>query len=280
MQLDAEEIKRIITMSLAEDIGKGDITSKLTIPKDKQTKFIIRAREDMVVCGIEIAKEVFKTLSQEIELTSEFADGDYIKENDIILKGEGNAIKILEAERVALNLLRQMCGVATLTNKFVEKTNGTKATILDTRKTIPGLRSIQKYAVTKGGGTNHRFCLDDAILIKDNHISVCGSVTRALEKAKKDRPEGMRIQVECDTISQVEEALVSGADIILLDNMDNKTLKLAVDITNNKIPLEASGNVNLDTVQDIAKTGVDYISIGAITNSPISLDIGLDMDFN
>lgn len=279
MQPNSQEVKRIINMALAEDIGKGDITSKITIPENQATEFVIRAREEMVVCGIEIAMQVFKTLSEEILLSSNFSDGDKIKAGDVILSGEGNAIKILEAERVALNLLRQMCGVATLANKFVEQTVGTKAKILDTRKTIPGLRTLQKYAVTKGGGVNHRFCLDDAILIKDNHISVCGSVKEALDKAKKNRPSGMKIQIECDTISQVIEALENGADSILLDNMDNKTIQQAVKITAGKIPLEASGNVNLATVKSIAQTGVDFISVGSITNSPISLDIGLDMDF-
>jgi nicotinate-nucleotide pyrophosphorylase (carboxylating) len=280
MQPDQKEIQRIISMSLAEDIGKGDITSQITIPQNKNTKFLIRAREEMIVCGIDIAKQVFKTLSNNINLHSEFSDGDKIKQNDVILQGEGNAIKILEAERVALNLLRQMCGVATLTNKFVKLTEGTKAKILDTRKTIPGLRSIQKYAVTKGGGYNHRFGLDDAILIKDNHISVCGCVANALEKAKHNRPMGMKIQIECDTLEQVKDSLENGADIILLDNMDCKKLEEAVTLAAGKIPLEASGNVNLKTVQSIAKTGIDYISVGAITNSPISIDIGLDMDFD
>lgn len=279
MQLNLQEVKRIIETALAEDIGKGDITSKITISENQDTKFVIRAREEMVVCGIEIAKQVFKTLSDEISLSSDFVDGDKLKAGDVILNGEGNAIKILEAERVALNLLRQMCGVATITNKFVEQTVGTKAKILDTRKTIPGLRVLQKYAVTKGGGVNHRFCLDDAILIKDNHISVCGSVKEALEKAKKNRPTGMKIQIECDTLPQVIQALENGADSILLDNMDNETIKQAVETTAGRIPLEASGNVNLVTVKSIAQTGVDFISVGAITNSPISLDIGLDMDF-
>ncbi|PIR39373.1 MAG: nicotinate-nucleotide diphosphorylase (carboxylating) [Alphaproteobacteria bacterium CG11_big_fil_rev_8_21_14_0_20_39_49] len=280
MQPDTKEINRIISMSLSEDIGKGDITSKITIPEDKSTKFVIRAREEMVVCGIPIAMEVFKTLSNKIELKSEYNDGDIIKRGNIILQGEGNAIKILEAERTALNLLRQMCGTATITRKFADLTKGAKAKILDTRKTIPGLRSIQKYAVTKGGGYNHRFCLDDAILIKDNHISVCGSVQNALNKAKQNRPEGMKIQIECDTIEQVIEAIENGADIILLDNMDNETLARAVKITAGKIPLEASGNVSLKTVRGIAETGVDFISVGAITNSPTSVDIGLDMDFD
>ena len=280
MQPNSEEINRIISMSLNEDIREGDITSKITIPANKNTKFIIRAREQMVVCGINIAMEVFKTLSEKISLHSDFKDGDSINEKDIILQGEGNAIKILEAERVALNLLRQMCGVATLTKKFVDLTKGTKAHILDTRKTTPGLRSLQKYAVTMGGGVNHRFGLYDAILIKDNHISVCGSVKKALEKAKKNRPSRMKIQIECDTISQVKEALEHGADMILLDNMSNDQLTEAVNIINGKIPLEASGNVNLNTVKGIAQTGVDFISVGMITNSPTSVDIGLDMDFD
>ncbi len=278
MQPDIREIDRIIQMSLEEDLGRGDITSNLTIPEDAVAEFAIRAREKMVVCGIDIAARVFDMLG-DIERKSEFKDGDVVKSGDVILQGHGNAHIILAGERVALNLLRQMCGVSTLTSKFVTEVKGTKARILDTRKTIPGLRAIQKYAVRVGGGYNHRYCLDDGVLIKDNHISVCGGIKEALKKARDESPSLTKVEVECDTLAQVKEAAKYGADIIMLDNMDLKTLKEAVKIIGGKIPLEASGNVNLDTVAAIAKTGVDFISAGMLTNAPLPVDIGLDMDF-
>ncbi|MCE3232344.1 MAG: nicotinate-nucleotide pyrophosphorylase [Rickettsiaceae bacterium] len=278
MQLDNNQVDRIIKLALEEDIGKGDITSNITIPADKTAEFVIRTREPLIVCGIEVAKQVFWAVSGDIKLDSAYKDGDALKTSDIILSGKGNARAILAAERVALNLLRQMCGVATLTHKFVTAVSGTKAKILDTRKTIPGLRHLQKYAVTIGGGQNHRYCLDDMILIKDNHISVCGGVLPALKKAKEQAPKGIKIELECDTLEQVKQALEGKADIILLDNMDIATLKEAVRLVEGKIPLEASGNVNLNTVGEIAKTGVDFISAGVLTNSPMSLDIGLDID--
>lgn len=272
------EIDKIIKLSLEEDIGKGDITSNITIPADKTAEFVIRAREEMVISGIDVACRVFELVSKDIALNKYFKDGDLAKSGDDIISGSGNARAILAAERVALNLLRQMCGVSTHTRKFVDAVAGTKAKILDTRKTIPGLRYLQKYSVTMGGGQNHRYCLDDMILIKDNHISVCGGITPALQKAKAEAPAGMKIEVECDTLAQVAEAVEGKADIILLDNMDIGTLKKAVALVGGKIPLEASGNVNLATVGDIAKTGVDFISAGTLTHSALSVDIGLDID--
>jgi nicotinate-nucleotide pyrophosphorylase (carboxylating) len=271
-------IDQIIALALAEDIGTGDITSNITIPADKTAEFVINAREEMVICGVDVACRVFKTVNKDIKLTRHFKDGDIAKAGDDIISGSGNACAILAAERVALNLLRQMSGVATHTRKFVEAVAGTKAKILDTRKTIPGLRYLQKYAVKTGGGQNHRYCLDDMILIKDNHISVCGGILPALKKAKEQAPKGMKIEVECDTLEQVEQAVEGQADIILLDNMDIATLKQAIALVDGKIPLEASGNINLKTVAEIAKTGVDFISAGILTHSALSVDIGLDID--
>jgi nicotinate-nucleotide pyrophosphorylase (carboxylating) len=272
------EIDRIIKLALEEDIGSGDITSNITIPADKTAQFVLRAREEMVISGVDVACRVFQTVNADIKLNTRFKDGDLAKTGDDIISGSGNARAILAAERVALNLLRQMCGVATNTRKFVDSVAGTKAKIIDTRKTIPGLRSLQKYSVRMGGGQNHRYCLDDMILIKDNHISVCGGITPALKKAKAEAPSGIKIEVECDTLAQVAEALEGNADIILLDNMNIETLKKAVAIVSGRIPLEASGNVNLATVLDIAKTGVDFISAGILTHSALSVDIGLDID--
>jgi nicotinate-nucleotide pyrophosphorylase (carboxylating) len=274
------EIDRIISLSLDEDIGRGDITSQLTIPEEKTANFTISPREDIILCGLDIAVRVFDMVSPDITLKTSFNDGNLVKKSDIVLSGSGNALAIMAAERVALNLLRQLSGVATNTARFVAKTKGTKAKILDTRKTIPGLRSIQKYAVTTGGGINHRFCLDDGILIKDNHISICGSITNALTSARKQAPLLTKIEVECDSLIQVKEALEAGADIIMLDNMDLATIKEAVKMVEGRVPLEASGNVNINTVEDIALAGVDFISVGSITHSPLSVDIGLDIEFS
>jgi nicotinate-nucleotide pyrophosphorylase (carboxylating) len=275
--MQAKQIDKIIKDALAEDIGHGDITSNITIPANKTAKFTIRARENMVVCGVDVACKVFTQVSPDIKLTTHFKDGDMAKAGDDIITGSGNARAIMAAERVALNLLRQMSGVATHTRQFVDAVKGTKAKILDTRKTIPNLRVLQKYAVTMGGGQNHRYCLDDMIMIKDNHISVCGGVLPALKKAQAERPQGMKIEVECDTLEQVKEAVEGKADIILLDNMDIADLKKAVAIVGGKIQLEASGNVNLKTVRAIAETGVDFISAGILTHSALSVDIGLDI---
>lgn len=273
------EIEQIIDFALIEDLGAGDITSTVTIAENSKAKFTIRAREEMVVCGTEVAAMVFDKIESQGKVITEIKikDGNIAKAGDTLLSGHGDARGIMAGERVALNLLRQMCGVATVTREFVNKISGTKAKLLDTRKTIPGLRAVQKYAVTVGGGYNHRFGLYDGILIKDNHIVICGSVSEALKRAKAHAPEGFKIEVECDTINQVQEAIAGGVDIILLDNMSNTQLREAVAIVNGKIPLEASGGVNINTIRSIAETGVDYISVGSITNTPANVDIGLDM---
>lgn len=285
MQPKLSEIERIIQTALIEDIGEGDITSTLTIQEGSQAKFFIRAREEMLVCGAEFAAMVFSKVASKNSVTTEVTtrDGEIAKPNDVIISGYGDARAIMAGERTALNLLRQMCGVANKTREFVDKVSGLDAKILDTRKTIPGLRSIQKYAVTVGGGHNHRFGLYDGILIKDNHIAICGGVEEALRMARKHLPsmQGMehaKVEIECDAIYQVKEALIFGADMILLDNMGIDKLKEAVDIVNKKVPLEASGGVNIDTVRAIAQTGVDFVSVGSITNNPANLDIGLDME--
>jgi nicotinate-nucleotide pyrophosphorylase (carboxylating) len=275
---DQREMDLLIQAALAEDIGAFDVTSVITIPEEVEISFAIKARQQMVVCGIELASRVFDNVAPGIHKYVYHAEGSWIKPGDVILGGHGNARAIFAAERVALNLLRHTCGVATVTQLFVKKIEGTKAKILDTRKTIPGLRSIQKYAVRVGGGMNHRFRLDDRILIKDNHISVCGSVTEALHRAKKSVSSSARIEVECDTLPQVQEAIEGEAGIILLDNMDIAQLKEAVALVNGRAVLEASGNVSLENVLEIAKTGVDYISVGMITHSTPNVDIGLDLE--
>lgn len=279
MKPELREIDRIISEALNEDLGVGgDITSRITIPENAQAKFNISARDPLVACGLFITQRVFDYFKPNVKITLNVEEGQNVNKNTSLISGEGSALAILSAERVALNLLRQTCGVATGTRDFVELTKDSKAKILDTRKTIPGLRALQKYAVTIGGGYNHRFRLDDGILIKDNHISVCGSVTEAINKARKNSPSLTKIEVECDTLEQVKEAKAAGADIIMLDNMSLEMLNKAVEIVAGEIPLEASGNVNLDTVKEISKTGVDYISAGIITNAPKYVDIGLDIE--
>jgi len=275
---EVEAIEHLITFALAEDIGVFDSTSLLTIPEDAEVSFAIRAREPMVLCGMEVASRVFDRVATGVHKYLYYNEGSWIKSGDVLLGGHGNARVVFAAERVALNLLRQTCGVATLTRQFVEKISRTNAKILDTRKTIPGLRALQKYAVRVGGGVNHRYRLDDGILIKDNHIQVCGSVAEALRRVKRSAPESVRVEVECDTLAQVGEALEGRADIILLDNMSVEELKKAVALVDGKAKLEASGNISLETVLAVAQTGVDYISVGMLTHSPLLVDIGLDLD--
>jgi nicotinate-nucleotide pyrophosphorylase (carboxylating) len=279
--MEQKEIDRIIEMSLIEDIGAGDITSNITIPDNSTASFAIRAREEMVVCGTDIAALVFSKIKSAGKVATEIKkyDGEIVKAGDILLSGHGDAKSIMAGERVALNLLRQMCGVATITREYTQEIKGFKAKLLDTRKTIPGLRSLQKYAVKTGGGQNHRIGLYDGILIKDNHIAICRGIENALKSARAKAPQGMKIEIECDTIEQLKESLEFGADMVLLDNMSIAQLEEAVKITSGRIPLEASGGVNLKTIRNIAKTGVDFISVGSITNNPANVDIGLDISF-
>ena len=277
MALEKKEIERIVDMALTEDVGQGDITSSITIPADSQAEFTIITRQELVVCGLDVAYMVFDKFNHTIKKHTDVKDGDVVKANTVLMRGSGNAHVIMAAERVALNLMQQCCAVATFTRACVDAIKGTNAKVLDTRKTIPGLRSLQKYAVTVGGGHNHRFRLDDGILIKDNHISICGGVTAALEKARKSAPKDIKIEIECDTLEQVGEAIAGKADIIMLDNMNTGQLKQAVKIVGGLIPLEASGNVNLKTIKSIADTGVDFISIGKITHSPPTVDIALEI---
>ncbi len=270
----------VIDLALIEDIGKGDITSTTTIPEGITTKFVIRAREEMVVCGTKIVQEIFSKIKSKgkVNIKIHLKDGEVANSEDIIISGKGDARAVMAGERTALNFLRQLSGVATSTKEFVEAVKGTKAIILDTRKTIPGLRQLQKYAVTIGGGNNHRFGLDDGILIKDNHIAICGGVKKAIESARKNAPKKFMIEIECDTFAQAKEAAAAGADIILLDNMDIKTLQKVVKFIDKKILLEASGGITLKNIRQIAQTGVDFISVGSITNNPANIDIGLDME--
>ena len=274
--LSTADINASVSIALTEDIGIGDITTKAVIPLDTQIKLIITPRQDIVLAGLPLAVEVFKRLAPDAIFSSKVKEGESLNAGDIIASLSGPASGILSGERTALNMLQTLSGIATLTRSFVNLIQNTDVVLLDTRKTLPGLRCLSKYATRIGGATNHRMRLDDGVLIKDNHIAVVGSPGKAIELAKL---EGLKdIEVECDTLEQVKEALEAGADRLLLDNMTLSLLTKAVDWVGHRIPLEASGGVNLDTIRAIAETGVDYISVGAITQSAPAVDIGMDLD--
>ncbi len=261
---------KIIDEALKEDIGKGDITTNSIVSKNEKLKAVLLVKEDGVIAGLDIAKEVLENLDKNINFIKEVSDGDFVKKGKIIAKIDGNARAIMTGERVALNFLQRLSGIATLTRKFVNLSGKTK--IKDTRKTTPGLRVLEKYAVKIGGGTNHRMRLDDGILIKDNHIAFAGSVAEAVKRTKKLNKE---VEVEVENLKELKEALEAGADSILLDNMNVKEIKKAVTIAKG-IETEISGGVNLKNIKKFAKAGATYISVGALTHSPKSLDISLE----
>jgi len=276
--LNVNDYHPFLKQALLEDIGEGDITCKLTVPEDATASFSINSREDISVAGLDLAKEVFHLVDSNLDITLCSKDGEKAVAGATLLTGKGNARSILTAERTALNLLMQLSGIATLTARYVDAVKDTNATILDTRKTTPTMRMLQKYAVTCGGGKNHRMRLDDGILIKDNHIALNGGDIRSVvTTAKANAPKHILVEVECDTLEQVKAALDAGADILLLDNMTPAMLKEAVSLNKGRAKLEASGGVNLDTIHAIAHTSVDFISIGRLTHSAPSVDIGLDM---
>jgi nicotinate-nucleotide pyrophosphorylase (carboxylating) len=269
------QLKEIVRQALAEDIGEGDVTSQLLIPQTTLAAMRFVAREPMVACGCEVPLEVYRQLGN-VEVRSLVKDGVWLKAGDVLAEAVGDARMLLTGERVALNLMQRMSGVATMTRRYVETIAGTKAVLLDTRKTMPLLRMLDKYAVRCGGGQNHRMRLDDMVLIKDNHIALAGSIAQAIHKARAGTT--LPLVVECDTLSQVREALSAKPDRILLDNMSLDQLREAVALSAGSIPLEASGGVLLATIRDIAQTGVDFISVGAITHSAVAVDIGGDIE--
>ena len=270
-------IDQAVRAALAEDLGQaGDITSQLTVASDATARARLVARQPGTLAGLVMAEAAFRLMDSSISFKPQISDGGTVKAGDVIATVEGDTRAILAAERTALNFLGHLSGVASTTAALVAEAAGTRARITCTRKTLPGLRAFQKYAVRCGGGFNHRFGLDDAILIKDNHIAAAGGVTAALQKARDSASHMMKVEIEVDSLAQLEEAMTASADIILLDNMDLETLTSAVIITNGRAILEASGNVSLKTVGAIAGTGVDMISSGAITHSAMNLDIGLD----
>lgn len=270
-------IEKSVRQALEEDLGRaGDITTKSIIAQKASARAEIVTREDCVIAGLDLARGAFHALDETIRFEAHFNDGDHVTKGTSLATITGNARQILSAERVALNFMGRLCGIATLTHRFSEKIKHTEARICDTRKTTPGLRRLEKYAVLCGGGHNHRFGLDDAVLIKDNHIVVAGGVKEAVSLALKNVGHMVKVEVEVDTLDQLKEAIAAGADIILLDNMSPDILRQAVEIIDGKAVAEASGGVNLETVTAIAETGVNLISIGALTHSAPNLDLGLD----
>ncbi len=273
--LDGFDLAAFVASTLAEDLGKdGDITSAATIPADARFVAQMRSREAIVTAGIGIAEAMFRALDPEVEIDRLIEDGQEARPGDVLLHLSGSARAMLAAERSALNLVQHLSGVATLTRRYVDAIAGTGAILLDTRKTIPGLRILEKYATRMGGARNHRLRLDDAAMIKDNHVAVAGGVSEAVRRARSAGIE--RIIVEVDHLDQIEPAIEAGATHLLLDNMGDAALREAVAMVAGRVPTEASGGISLETIGETAKTGVTYISVGRITQSAPAVDIGLD----
>lgn len=278
--LTAEDVFSAVRAALDEDIGAGDVTTLATVPADARAVALMRSRETLVPAGLDLAEAAFRALSQEVEIVRVTQDGLRVAAQTALLRVEGPARALLSAERVALNFVQRLSGVATLTAQFVEAIKGTSARILDTRKTTPGWRRLEKYAVACGGGTNHRIGLFDMVLIKDNHLAALrnaepNAIAAAILSARAAYPS-LKVEVEADALDQVDQALDAGADFILLDNMNPVQLRLAVQKCKGRTLTEASGGVTLATVRSIAETGVDFISVGALTHSARAMDIGLD----
>ena len=268
-------VDELIKNALKEDINYIDTSADLVINEDDMTTAYFEAKADGVLCGLDVALRVFELLDKDFKAKVYIKDGEKVKRGDIIADLTGHTVLLLKGERTALNLLQHMSGIATMTNRAVTLCEGTRASVADTRKTLPGLRSIQKYAVTVGGGRNHRFNLSDAVMLKDNHIDACGSITKAVAKVREKLGHMVKIEVETRNLDEVKEALDTGCEVIMLDNMDLETMKKAVEMTNGKALLEASGNITDETIGNVAKTGVDIISIGALTHSVKAFDISM-----
>jgi len=280
--LSADEILRAVQLALAEDIGAGDVTSLAVIPENAMAKAVMRAREPLVAAGLGLAEAAFRELGSEIEISRSAEDGEHVLADKPLMRLAGSARALLGAERVALNFVQRLSGIATLTAQFVDAIKDTRAQILDTRKTTPGWRRLEKYAVTCGGGRNHRLGLFDMVLIKDNHLAALrneapNAIAAAVRRARERYPK-LQLEVEADTLDQVEQAVAVGADYVLLDNMNPVQLRLAVQKCKGHAKTEASGGVNLASVRSLAETGVDFISVGALTHSARAVDIGLDFE--
>lgn len=269
------DIDNIIINSIKEDMPSGDITTDNIIDENANSEARMIAKNSGVIAGLDIAKRVFELLDQNVKFEKHTSDGQWVNRGDVIVTIRGNSRALLKGERTALNILQRLCGIATKTREYADKIKHLKAKVVDTRKTTPGIRVLEKYAVRVGGGTNHRFCLSDGVLIKDNHIKAAGGIKKAIDLVRDKIPHTIKIEVETETIDEVLEAIDGNADIIMLDNMGLDIMKEAVKIINGKAIVEASGNVNLNSVVDIAETGVDIISVGSLTHSVNAFDISM-----
>lgn len=273
--LNKLDMDSLIVTALKEDMPLGDITTESIIDRNATTKAYYIAKQSGIIAGLEVAERVFKILDEEILFVKKIRDGELVKPGDVLAEIEGNTCSLLEGERTSLNLLQRLSGIATKTNEFCSKVKELPVKIVDTRKTTPGLRALEKYAVRVGGAHNHRFCLSDGVLIKDNHIKAAGGIKNAVEIARAHVPHTLKIEVEVESMDEVKEALDCGADIIMLDNMSTELMKEAVKLIAGRALTEASGNVNLETVYNIACTGVDLISVGSLTHSVSAFDISM-----
>ncbi len=276
MAMDERKLDGLIALALEEDLPAGDVTTEAIVPPGLPASAVFLAKEKGVLAGLGIAARVMQAVDPDLKLLNPREDGYLFSPGEILAEVSGSAASILKAERTALNFLQRLSGIATLTRSFVEAVSGTKASILDTRKTTPGWRALEKYAVRVGGGKNHRMSLSDMVLIKDNHIRIAGGIPAALKKAKEKTTPGLKIEIEATNLREVEEALAGGADLIMLDNMGLEMIRQAVKLVSGRLPLEVSGKVNLSTVRDLALAGVDFISVGALTHSFRSVDISLE----
>ena len=268
-------VDQYIWNTLREDITSEDVSTNAVMPEDRQGKADLICKQDGIVCGLDIFKRTFELLDDTSRFEANFKDGDEVKKGDLLGVIYGDIKAILSGERTALNYLQRMSGIATITREYMKELEGTNTTLLDTRKTTPNMRPFEKYAVTVGGATNHRYNLSDGVLLKDNHIGAAGSITRAIEMARAYAPFVRKIEIETETLEQVEEAVLAGADIIMLDNMDNDTMRKAVEIINGKAQTECSGNVTKERLKSIAEVGVDFVSCGVLTHSAPIMDVSL-----
>jgi nicotinate-nucleotide pyrophosphorylase (carboxylating) len=273
---DRFAVDRLIDLWLLEDVGYGDLTAQTMIDEDATGAFVMNAREDLIVAGIDVALRVFQRYDASLTVQKHMSDGARAGKGAILLSVSGNARSLLTAERTALNIVQRMSGIANETARYVKAIEGTKARLLDSRKTTPGLRMLEKHAVACGGGLNHRLGLDNGVMIKDNHIAVAGSIEAAVARVRKTLPVLTKIEVECDRLDQVADALKTDVDVIMLDNMPLEAMREAVKMVNGKAKVEASGGIRLETIRPIAETGVDYISTSKIMQSAPAVDIGLD----
>ena len=273
---DTFQVDRLIDLWLAEDIGYCDLTAQLMIEADEMASFQMNARESIMVAGVEVAARVFRRYDSDVEIRTLVRDGDRVEKGTRLLEVSGRARSLLTAERTSLNIIQRMSGIATETARYVEAIEGTRARLIDTRKTTPGLRMLEKHAVVCGGGLNHRLGLDNGVMVKDNHIAVCGGIAKAVERARRQLPVLTKLEIECDRLEQVAEALAAQVDVIMFDNMSVADMAEAVKMVDGRIKLEASGGIRLDTIRAIAETGVDYISTSKAHQSAPAVDIGLD----